>query len=73
MVSRDSYQEALGQEERLGSILWQQRRLMGGNNYLYEQEVGHDADGEAMTAYIESGDLEMAEGEYLNVHEQDNS
>tara|TARA_R110001592_G_scaffold66350_9_gene203623 strand:- start:6578 stop:8428 length:1851 start_codon:yes stop_codon:yes gene_type:complete len=37
----------------------------GGNNYLYEQEVGHDADGEAMTAYIESGDLEMAEGEYL--------
>ena len=37
----------------------------GGNNYLYEQEVGHDADGEAMTAYIESGDLEIAEGEYL--------
>ena len=37
----------------------------GGNNYLYEQEVGYDADGEAMTAYIESGDLEMAEGEYL--------
>lgn len=37
----------------------------GDNNYLYEQEVGYDADGEAMTAYIESGDLEMAEGEYL--------
>ena len=37
----------------------------GGNNYLYEHEVGYDADGEAMTAYIESGDLEIAEGEYL--------
>ena len=37
----------------------------GGNNYLYEHEVGHDADGQAMTAYIESGDLELAEGEFF--------
>ena len=37
----------------------------GENNYLYEHEVGHDADGEAMTAYIESGDIEIADGERL--------
>jgi len=39
--------------------------IEGGNNYLYEQEVGYDGDGEAITAYIESGDLEMSEGEYF--------
>lgn len=39
--------------------------LDGENNYLYEHEVGHDADGEAMTAYIESGDIEIADGERL--------
>lgn len=32
-------------------------------NYLYQHEFGHDADGEAMAAYIESGDLELGEGE----------
>ena len=37
----------------------------GGSNYLYEHEVGYDADGEAMTAFIESGDLELAEGEFF--------
>jgi len=36
-----------------------------GSNYLYEHEVGFDADGEAMTAFIESGDLELAEGEFF--------
>jgi hypothetical protein len=33
------------------------------NNYIYIQEQGHDADGSAMTAYIESGDVEMGDGE----------
>jgi len=33
------------------------------NNYLYIQETGHDADGSAMTAFIESGDVEMGDGE----------
>jgi len=37
----------------------------GGSNYLYEHEVGYDADGEAMTAFIESGDLELSEGEFF--------
>ena len=37
----------------------------GENNYLYEQEVGYDADESPMTAYIESGDLEIGEGEYF--------
>ena len=33
------------------------------NNYLYIQERGHDEDGSAMTAYIESGDIEVGDGE----------
>tara|TARA_R110002051_G_scaffold92347_1_gene162046 strand:+ start:307 stop:2160 length:1854 start_codon:yes stop_codon:yes gene_type:complete len=32
------------------------------NNYLYRHETGYDDDGSAMTAYIESGDVEMDEG-----------
>ena len=32
-------------------------------NYLYNHEIGHDDDGSAMTAYIESGDLELSDGE----------
>ena len=31
-------------------------------NYMYEHEKGHDADGEALTAFVESGDLEMGDG-----------
>jgi hypothetical protein len=33
------------------------------NNYLYRHETGYDDDGSAMTAYIESGDVELGEGE----------
>ena len=33
------------------------------NNYLYSQESGHDADGAAMTSYIESGDIDIGDGE----------
>ena len=33
------------------------------NNYLYNHESGYDADGLAMNAYIESGGVEMGEGE----------
>ena len=32
-------------------------------NYLYSHEDGYDDDGSAMTAYIESGDLEIGDGE----------
>jgi len=32
-------------------------------NYLYNQETGFDDDGSAMTAFVESGDLEIAEGD----------
>jgi len=32
-------------------------------NYLYIQEQGYDDDGSAMTAFIESGDIEMGDGE----------
>ena len=31
-------------------------------NYLYTHETGYDDDGSAMTAYIESGDIELDEG-----------
>jgi hypothetical protein len=39
--------------------------LDGEPNYLYQHELGYDADGEAMEAYIESGDLELGEGEFF--------
>jgi len=32
-------------------------------NYLYSHETGFDDDGQAMTAFVESGDLEISEGE----------
>jgi hypothetical protein len=31
-------------------------------NYMYEHENGYDADGEALTAFVESGDLEIGDG-----------
>ena len=37
----------------------------GGSNYLYEHEVGFDDDDQPMTAFIESGDLELGAGEYF--------
>ena len=33
------------------------------NNYLYSHEFGYDADGSAMNAYIESGGVEIGDGE----------
>jgi len=32
-------------------------------NYLYSHENGHDDDGSAMTAYIETGDIELGDGD----------
>lgn len=32
-------------------------------NYLYNQEYGYDADGSELTAYIESGEVSIADGE----------
>ena len=34
-----------------------------GSGYLYQHEFGYDADGSAMTAYIESGSLELDPGQ----------
>jgi len=39
--------------------------LDGEPNYLYQHEFGYDADGEPMEAYIESGDLELSDGEFF--------
>ena len=33
------------------------------DNYVFNHEVGHDDDGSPMTAFIESGDLEIGDGE----------
>ena len=39
------------------------------NNYLYNHENGYDADGSAMNAYIESGGVEIGDGEqFMFVH-----
>ena len=32
------------------------------SNYLYNQEYGHDDDGSAMTAYIETADFDLEDG-----------
>lgn len=38
------------------------------NNYLFSQETGFDADTEAMTAYIESADVDLGDGEdYMHI------
>jgi len=34
-------------------------------NVLYNHEIGHDDDGSAMTAYIESGDMDLGEGDQV--------
>ena len=35
------------------------------SNVLYSHENGHDDDGSAMTAYIESGDMDLGEGDQV--------
>ncbi len=37
----------------------------GGSNYIYRHEAGYDADGSGMTAYIESGDFDLQDGEHF--------
>ena len=32
-------------------------------NYLYYQEIGHDGDGDPITAYVESGGIELGDGD----------
>ena len=34
-----------------------------GRTFVYQQEYGKDADGSAMTAYIESGDIDIGDGD----------
>ena len=38
----------------------------GPNNYLYTQESGFDDDGSALTAYIESSQIDIGDGEYFS-------
>ena len=38
----------------------------GPNNYLYTQESGFDDDGSALTAYIESSQMDIGDGEQFS-------
>jgi hypothetical protein len=37
----------------------------GDNNYLYSHDQGYSADGEDLTSYIETGDLDIEDGEHF--------
>lgn len=37
----------------------------GTDNYMYQHEIGYDADGGPMVAYIQSGDFDIGEGDSL--------
>ena len=50
-------------------LVWIDRGLfsnpisLDGDGYIYDHEVGEDADGEAMDAWIESGDFDLGDGD----------
>ena len=46
-----------------GSELFTVPFAAGSDGYLYDHETGVDADGSAMTAYIESGDVDIVDGD----------
>ena len=53
----------------LNRTFWMDRSIYdnpiaaGTDNYLYEQETGFDADGSALTAFIESSQIDLGDGE----------
>jgi hypothetical protein len=53
----------------LSRTFWMDRSIYdnpiaaGTDNYLYEQETGFDADGSALTAYIESSQVDIGDGD----------
>lgn len=64
-----NYQEQAWYYGILNRTFWMDRSIYdnpiaaGTDNYLYEQETGFDADGSALTAYIESSQIDIGDGE----------
>jgi len=64
-----NYMEQAWYYGTLNRTFWMDRSIYdnpiaaGTDNYLYEQETGFDADGSALTAYIESSQIDLGDGE----------
>lgn len=63
-----NYKENLWSYGSVGRTGWIDRGAFdypigGANNYLYEHEATNDADGSALTAYIESAPIDVSDGE----------
>ena len=67
-----NYQENIWFVGSLERTAWLDRGISdvpvstGGNNYLYNQETGSLDDGSAMTSFVESGDLGIADGQQFS-------
>jgi hypothetical protein len=67
-----NYQENIWFVGSLARTAWLDRGISdvpvstGGNNYLYNQETGSLDDGSAMTSFVESGDLGIADGQQFS-------
>ena len=64
-----NYMEQAWYYGTLNRTFWMDRSIYdnpiaaGTDNYLYEQETGFDADGSPLTAYIESSQIDLGDGE----------
>ena len=64
-----NYQQQIWYYGTLARSFWMDRGIFdqpiaaGPNNYLYRQEVGFDDDGSAFTAYIESSQIDIGDGD----------
>lgn len=64
-----NYQQQVWYYGTLARSFWMDRGIFdnpiaaGPNNYLYTQETGFDDDGSAFTAYIESSQVDIGDGE----------
>jgi len=64
-----NYMEQAWYYGTLNRTFWMDRSIYdnpiaaGTDNYLYEQETGFDADGSPLTAYIESSQIDIGDGE----------
>ena len=64
-----NYQQQIWYYGTMPRTVWMDRGIYdnpiaaGPNNYLYTQETGFDADGSAITAYIESSQIDIGDGD----------
>lgn len=67
-----NYEQKVWYYGALSRSFWMDRGIFdnpiaaGPNNYLYTQESGFDDDGSALTAYIESSQIDIGDGEYFS-------